>query len=78
VEGCGGGRRRSERERQKPRVLMQHGGSAEGDGRTVRHWKIVNVYNTYIISSRDVYRTSQISQNVLMYQTNSYTYNINI
>jgi hypothetical protein len=26
VEGCGGGRRRSERERQKPRVLMHRGG----------------------------------------------------
>eukprot|EP00267_Zea_mays_P045020 XP_020397255.1 uncharacterized protein LOC109941157 [Zea mays] len=37
VEGCGGGRRRSERERQNPRALMQRGWSAEGDGRTVRH-----------------------------------------
>jgi hypothetical protein len=37
VEGCGGGRRRSERERQNPRALMQRGWSAGGDGRTVRH-----------------------------------------
>jgi hypothetical protein len=32
VEGCGGGRRRSERERQNPRALMQRGWSAEGGG----------------------------------------------
>jgi hypothetical protein len=58
VEGCGRGRRRSERERQNPRALMQRGwsvegggGSAEGDGRTVRHWKIVDAYNSHIISS---------------------------
>jgi hypothetical protein len=41
-EGCGGGRRRSDRERQNLRALMQRGGSAGGrrDGRTVRHWKL--------------------------------------
>jgi hypothetical protein len=34
---------------------------AEGDGRTVRHWKIVDAYNSYIISSRDNSANSRTS-----------------
>jgi hypothetical protein len=41
------GKGRGERQRQNLRALMQRGGSTEGDGRTVRHCKIVDAYNLY-------------------------------
>jgi hypothetical protein len=60
-EGCGGGRRHSERERQNPRALMQRGGWLRERGRAEGRQNhaplgIVDAYNRYIISSRDCCR----------------------
>jgi hypothetical protein len=57
VEGCDGGRRCSERERQNPQALMQRGGWWKEMAEPCA-MQTADAYNRYIISSRDLTYTN--------------------